>query len=81
MSTTDKLGLNVISEDDDMPVSEFIQALSGAKQGSNMEILDEAVYAVQTAISNIDPDSSIRTAGGITAWISANYENAEVSSY
>lgn len=81
MATTDKLGLAIISETDDMEVSDFLQMLSGTGDNSNMEILEEAIHKVKTDLNAIDPDGSIQAAGGIAAWISANYENAEVNSY
>lgn len=73
-STTKNLGLTVISEADDMPVKDFLQSLAGTADSSNMQLIDLAFGA-------IDPDGAVKEAGGIAAWILANYENADEGAY
>lgn len=144
MATTQNLNLYVLSESDDLLVSEFVEKIAGESSESNFQIIDQSIADLQenqeththnyagsltpggaansalaldvddigsdmqpvyfkdgipvlistplgTAafvssdtlmnVSSYDSDGAIASAGGIAAWISANYENAEESSY
>lgn len=81
-----------ITSDNMVNTSAVLSITSGSTDGAiNVDGTDVHVYGLGSAAylssdsfmgaNEYDPDGEISKAGGIAAWISANYENAEVNSY
>lgn len=60
--------------------AQYDRELEAGRIDENALYLTPDDISVMT-ISSYDPDGVIASAGGIAAWITATYENAEVNSY